>query len=150
MKRKNIELEKRIYAPLHKVWQCWTLPEHIQKWNFANPDWHTPRVQNDFREKGKFSYRMEAKDGSVGFDFEGFYEKIEDEKLISYTISDGRKVKVKFLQEKFCTCVQESFEVEDANSAEAQQAGWQAILDNFKSYVEKEFGAKNRTYSVVS
>lgn len=138
MKRKSIKLENRIYAPLRKVWRYWTLPEHIQKWNFANPDWHTPRAINDFRERGKFCYRMEAKDGSAGFDFEGHYDRIEDEKLISYRIADGRKVKVKFLQEEYCTYVEESFEAEDTFPAEAQQAGWQAILDNFKSYVERE------------
>lgn len=138
MKRKSIKLKNRIYAPLDKVWQCWTQPEHIMKWNFANSDWHTPRVQNDLRPTGKFSFRMEAKDGSAGFEFEGTYDRVEQEKLISYTTSDGRKVKVKFIKKKFCTCIKEKFEAEEENSAAAQRAGWQAIRDNFKVYVEQE------------
>lgn len=138
MTRKRLEIENRIYAPLQKVWKYWTRPEHIKNWNHANSDWHTPNVKNDLRKNGRFSFRMEAKDGSVGFNMEGVYEEIEEKRLISYKMTDGRRVVVKFKQEEFCTRVKETFEAEEVNSARAQLAGWKAILDNFKSYVEQE------------
>lgn len=137
MKKKSIDIEDRVYAPLPKVWRCWTHSKHIKRWNFANEDWHIPQVHNDFRENGRFSYRMEAKDGSAGFELAGRYRKIIPEKKICYTIDGGSKVKVKFVQEKCCTCIKKSFKFKKPSAAE-QLAGWQAILNNFKTYVEKD------------
>jgi uncharacterized protein YndB with AHSA1/START domain len=131
-----ITVENTINAPVEKVWQYWTTPEHITKWNNASDDWHTPRAENDLREGGSFVSRMEAKDGSVGFDFGGVYDELRNNEYIEYTMGDGRKVKVTFSIEGNTTKVMESFEAESTNSIELQKGGWQAILDNFKKYTE--------------
>ena len=131
-----ITVEAEIDAPVEKVWKLWTTPEHIMKWNSASEDWHTPKAENDLRKGGSFSSRMEARDGSFGFDFGGIYDDVEPNKLIAYTMSDGRKVFVNFTQEGNKTHVSETFDAESTNSLEMQQAGWQAILDNFKKYAE--------------
>lgn len=131
-----ITVEADINAPVEKVWKLWTTPEHIMKWNSASEDWHTPKAENDLRKGGSFSSRMEARDGSFGFDFGGIYDDVEPNKLIAYTMSDGRKVFVNFTQEGNKTHVSETFDAESTNSLEMQQAGWQAILDNFKKYAE--------------
>jgi uncharacterized protein YndB with AHSA1/START domain len=131
-----ITVENTVIAPVEKVWEYWTKPEHITKWNFASDDWHSPWVKADFREGGNFSARMEAKDGSMGFDFGGVYDVIRNNEYIEYTIGDGRKVKVKFSRQGNKTRVVESFEAENTNSVEMQKGGWQAILDNFKKYAE--------------
>jgi uncharacterized protein YndB with AHSA1/START domain len=89
-----ITVENTINAPVEKVWEYWTKPEHIIKWNDASDDWHTPRAENDLRVGGSFVYRMEAKDGSFGFDFGGIYDAVTPGKYIEYTIDDGRKVKI--------------------------------------------------------
>jgi uncharacterized protein YndB with AHSA1/START domain len=123
-------------APVKKVWDSWTKPEHIVKWNSASDDWHTPNATNDLRVGGKFTSRMEAKDGSMGFDFEGVYDEVEPLKKIAYTMSDGRKVKIIFESKAGETMVKETFEPENTNSLELQRAGWQAIMDNFKKYTE--------------
>lgn len=141
MKEKNtdklkITVETFVNAPVEKVWKYWTLPEHITQWNNASDDWHTPRAENDLRIGGKFLSRMEARDGSMGFDFEGIYEKVELFKLIEYGLADGRKVKISFLPADRKTKVVESFDAEKINSPELQKAGWQAILNNFKKYTE--------------
>jgi uncharacterized protein YndB with AHSA1/START domain len=136
-KRSHLTVETLIEAPLDKVWECFTNPEDVKQWNSASPDWHTPTAQNDLRKGGSFSYRMEAKDGSFGFDFGGVYDDVVQKELIEYTMGDGRTVKVVFKEEDGQTEVIETFEAEDQNSLEMQQAGWQAILDNFKNYVEK-------------
>lgn len=125
-----------VNKPVDKVWELWTSPEHITKWNNASDDWHTPRAENDLRVGGKFLSRMEAKDGSFGFDFEGVYEVVKLNRLIEYTIGDGRKVKIMFTSLGNATRVIESFETESTNSTEMQKGGWQAILDNFKKYAE--------------
>lgn len=125
-----------INAPVQKVWEYWTSPEHITRWNFASNDWHTPKAENDLREGGKFLSRMEARDGSIGFDFSGKYSKIEQHKLIEYILDDDRKVQVRFEQDVNKTTVTEIFEGEQENSVELQEKGWQAILDNFKKYIE--------------
>ena len=125
-----------VKASVKKVWQYWTEPQHIMQWNNASDDWHTPKAENDLREGGTFSTRMEAKDGSFGFDFGGVYDKIKEHELIEYTIGDGRKVKIVFSTNGNETTVVESFEAETENSIELQQGGWQAILNNFKKYVE--------------
>ena len=135
-----ITVENVINAPIEKVWQYWTKNEHITKWNFASDDWHSPRAQNDLKVGGSFVYRMEAKDGSMGFDFGGTYDVIKDNAYIEYTIGDGRKVKVNFtaLNNDKATKVVESFEAEGTHSIEMQKGGWQAILDNFKKYAESQ------------
>lgn len=133
---KTITVETTVNAPVEKVWEYWTKPEHITQWNNASDDWHTPRAQNDLRTGGSFLSRMEAKDGSFGFDFGGVYDAVQQHKHIAYTIGDGRKVKVDFIDEGPATKIIESFEAENTHSAEMQRGGWQAILDNFKKYTE--------------
>lgn len=135
--RTVLTVEATIDAPVSKVWEFWSGPEHITKWNSPSETWHTPRAENDLREGGKFVARMEAKDGSMGFDFGGVYDKVENHKHIAYTMGDGRKVKVDFIPEGNTTRVVESFDAEDMNSLEMQQAGWQAILNEFKRYTEE-------------
>lgn len=131
----TITTKATIHAPVEKVWELYTGPTHIIHWNNASDDWHTPRAENDLREGGKFLFRMEAKDGSSGFDFTGEYSKIDQYKSIKYILADGRKVDISFASEGNDTIVTESFEAEETNSKEMQQAGWQSILDNFKKYV---------------
>jgi uncharacterized protein YndB with AHSA1/START domain len=131
-----ITVENTIDAPIEKVWEFWTKPEHITKWNNASDDWHTPRAENDLRTGGSFVCRMEAKDGSMGFDFGGIYDEVRENEYIEYTIGDGRKVNVNFSVDGNTTKVVESFEAESMNSIEMQKGGWQAILDSFKKYAE--------------
>jgi uncharacterized protein YndB with AHSA1/START domain len=133
---KTITIQATIDAPVETVWKNWTTPEDIVKWNNASDDWHTTRAENDLTVGGKFLSRMEAKDGSMGFDFGGVYDAIKTNELIEYTIGDGRKVKVSFTPEGKKTKVVSAFEAESTNSAEMQRGGWQAILDNFKKYTE--------------
>lgn len=125
-----------VESPVSKVWKYWTSPEHIMQWNNASYDWHTPRAENDLRAGGKFLYRMEAKDGSMGFDFSGEYDEIVEFKLIRYTLADSRKVTIEFSGTGNVTQIVETFEAETENSAELQQYGWQCILDNFKKHAE--------------
>ncbi|AEA45825.1 SRPBCC family protein [Fluviicola taffensis] len=136
MEKIKITVENNVNAPLEKVWEYWNAPEHITQWNSASPDWHTPRSENDLRAGGKFTSRMEAKDGSFGFDFGGTYDEVIPHEKISYTMDDGRKTEITFIQEGSETKVIETFEAETQNPVEMQQGGWQAILDNFKKYVE--------------
>ena len=136
--KKAITIETTIDAPVEKVWEYWTKPEHITKWNNASDDWHTTRSENDLRAGGKFLARMEAKDGSVGFDFGGEYDAITPNEYIEYTIGDRRKVKTFFNSDGNKTKITETFEAEDTNSIEMQKGGWQAILDNFKKYTEEK------------
>ena len=131
-----ITVETNVNAPVGKVWKYWTEPDHITKWSFASDDWHSPWAKNDLRTGGAFSSRMEAKDGSFGFDFGGVYDDVQDKKYISYTMGDGRKVEIWFKPSGNTTSVVESFEAESENSVELQKTGWQAIMDNFKKYVE--------------
>ena len=131
-----ITVESTINAPVEKVWEFWSKPEHITKWNNASDDWHTPRAENDLRVGGKFSARMEAKDGSFGFDFGGVYDAVRENEYIEYTLGDDRKVKVNFIPQGNKTKVVESFDAENTHSEEMQRGGWQAILDNFKKYTE--------------
>lgn len=134
---KKITVKTTVQAPVEKVWKIWTEPEHIKKWNSSSDDWHTPIAENDLRVGGKFLSRMEAKDGSFGFDFEGIYDEVHHHEVISYTMEDGRKVKITFTGQKDKTEVTEIFEAEASNPVEMQQQGWQAILDHFKEYTEK-------------
>lgn len=132
----NLTVEATVNAPVEKVWEIWTQPEHITKWNSPSDDWHTPSAENDLRVGGRFSSRMEAKDGSFGFDFGGVYDEVKTNEWIAYTFDDGRKVKISFVTNGVTTKVTESFEAEDINPIEMQQGGWQAIIDNFKKYTE--------------
>ncbi len=134
--REKNTVETTVKAPIEKVWNLWTLPGHIIKWNRAADDWHTPGAENDLRAGGKFVSRMEARDGSSGFDFGGVYDEVKTNELISYTMDDGRKVKVTFINNGNDTKVIETFDAENENSVEMQRTGWQAILDNFKKYAE--------------
>lgn len=131
-----ITVQTTINAPLEKVWNCWTNPEDIIKWNTASDDWHTPRAENNLRAGGSFNYRMEAKDRSMGFDFYGVYDNVVNHKLIEYTLGDGRKVKVVFKEENNRVEVVEIFEAENENSFELQKIGWQSILNNFRRHTE--------------
>lgn len=137
-----ITVETTVNAPVETVWACWTEPEHIIRWNSASPDWHTPSATNDLREGGSFTSRMEAKDGSAGFDFGGTYTKVVEHEQIDYTMDDGRTVSVVFDGHPSTgsgqahTHVTETFDPESENPAEMQRQGWQAILDNFKAYAE--------------
>lgn len=125
-----------VHAPVEKVWKCWTTPEDIMKWNSASDDWHTPSATIDLKEGGTFTSRMEAKDGSAGFDFAGTFTKVAPHKIIEYTTSDGRTVSVTFESKADTTHVTETFMAETENSLEMQKQGWQSILDNFKKYAE--------------
>ena len=136
MNKTVITVQVAVLAPVEKVWQYFTLPQHITQWYFASDDWHAPRAENDLRVGEKFFTRMEAKDGSFGFDFEGVYENIITHKLIVYGLEDGRKVKIEFISNGNETTVIENFDAETENPIEMQQQGWQAILDNFKKYME--------------
>ena len=133
----KITIEAVIQAPVDKVWAYWNEPAHITKWNQASEDWHSPRSENDLRVGGKFVTRMEAKDGSMGFDFGGEYDVVELHEAIGYTMSDGRRVDITFIEQGDETKVIETFDAESQNPVELQQAGWQAILNNFKKYTEQ-------------
>ncbi|HMQ50125.1 MAG TPA: SRPBCC family protein [Saprospiraceae bacterium] len=132
-----ITVTTTVHAPIEKVWACWTDPKHIVHWNHASDDWHTTKAENDLQAGGKFSARMEAKDGSVGFDFGGVYEEVQPQQFIAYTMEDGRKVEVAFTKDGDTTHVKETFDAENFHSIDMQRSGWQAILDNFKHYAEK-------------
>lgn len=133
----KITIETDIQAPVEKVWKYWTQPEHIVNWSYASEDWHTPAAENDLREGGKFKSTMAAKDGSMSFDFGGVYTRVNEHKVIEYTLDDNRTVAVTFSSEGNTTKVVETFEAESENPVEFQKSGWQAILDNFKKYTEE-------------
>jgi uncharacterized protein YndB with AHSA1/START domain len=136
MDNQKITIEATINASLAKVWQYYTEPKHITLWNNASDDWHTTRAENDLRQGGKFLYRMEAKDGSFGFDFGGVYDEVKANELIGYTMDDGRKAKIVFASADDRTKIVIDFDAETENPIELQRDGWQAILDNFKKYVQ--------------
>jgi len=132
----SITISTFVNLPIEIVWKVWIRPVHIKNWNNASPNWHTPFAKNSLKVGGKFIYRMEARDGSFGFDFEGKYQEVELEKRITYQLVDGRKVWIKFEKEGEGVQITETFEPEQENSIELQRQGWQAILDNFKRYSE--------------
>ncbi|WP_020401824.1 SRPBCC family protein [Gracilimonas tropica] len=136
MEPTRITISANIAATIEQVWDYWTLPEHITKWNFASDDWHCPDAQNDLREGGRYRARMEAKDGSFGFDFEAVYDEIIPKQRIVYTIEDGRSVRTEFGDLDGTTKVTTIFEAETENPVDMQREGWQAILNNFKNYTE--------------
>jgi len=131
-----ITVSTTVQAPVAKVWQIWTSPRHITQWCVTTDTWHTPRAENDLRPGGKFLSRMEAKDGSMGFDLEGVYDAVIENELITYALADGRQVKVVFTADGDQTTITETFDPESMNPVDMQQAGWQSILNNFKRYTE--------------
>jgi uncharacterized protein YndB with AHSA1/START domain len=135
--KEKVTIQSTVNSPVEKVWNTWSDPAHITKWCSASPDWHAPSATNDLRNGGSFSTRMEAKDGSFGFDFGGIYDKVVPHELIEYTLGDGRKVNIRFEKNGNSTKVTETFEAEQENPVDMQRNGWQAILDNFKNYTEK-------------
>lgn len=139
----TIKIATSVKAPIKKVWKCWTDPNHITQWNNASDDWQTSFAENDLRVGGKLLFRMEAKDKSAGFDFEGTYDEVIENQKIVYTIADGRKVTITFTEKNNEIVVTEIFEAENTNPIEMQRDGWQAILNNFKKHVEN-------TASVIS
>lgn len=136
-KAPQIIVETTVAAPIAKVWQAYVTPADIMIWNTALESWHTTKASVDLREGGAFSSRMEAKDGSMGFDFAGTYSKIIPESLIAYDFGD-RKAEVHFTQQKGGVLVRVAFDPENENPVEMQRGGWQAILDSFKRYVENQ------------
>lgn len=136
MENQKITIQTKISAPVKKVWEAYNNPEHIIKWNQATDDWHCPKAENNLQPGGKYRARMEAKDGSFGFDFEAVYDEVIPQKKIVYTIADGRKVETKFEDWDNSTLISTNFEAENQNPIEMQRDGWQAILNNFKKYVE--------------
>ncbi len=133
-----ITVKAEIDAPIETVWNLWTNSEDIIRWNAASDDWHTTQAFNDLQTNGHFSYRMEAKNGSMGFDFAGIYKTVIPNKQIDYIIGDGRNVSIMFSFINHKTTIIESFEAEHSFSEDQQQKGWQAILDNFKRYAESQ------------
>lgn len=136
MENKKITVAADIKAPIEKVWNAYTQPQHITQWNQASEDWYCPRAENDLRVGGKYNARMEAKDGSFGFDFEAIYDEVETNKKISYNMLDGRNATTEFISEGNTTKVSTTFDPENMNPTEMQQDGWQAILNSFKNHVE--------------
>jgi uncharacterized protein YndB with AHSA1/START domain len=132
----EIKIEALISAPVVKVWELYTQPEHIMNWNFAHESWHCPRAENDLRPGGRLNWRMEARDGSFGFDFGGEYNEVVEYKRIVYTLGDGRRVETDFADVGDKTQVMTVFEAESENPVKMQKGGWQAILNKFKKYVE--------------
>lgn len=133
---KKVTIETTVRAPLEYVWTCWTEPTHITQWNAASDDWHSPVASNDLRVGGTFSYRMEARDQSVGFDFEGTYTEVTPHAHIVYILGDERIVDITFTETPDGVKVTETFDTEDENSVELQRTGWQAILNRFKQHTE--------------
>ena len=138
----KITVESLVNAPLGTVWDAWNDPSDIREWNSAHPDWHTTHSSVDLREGGTFTSRMEARDGSAGFDFEGTYTRIVPRERIEYRMGDGREVQVEFAESEGGVRVRETFDAETENPAELQRAGWQAILDNFRGHVEAKGSAR--------
>jgi uncharacterized protein len=132
----SITVETEIAANIEKVWNYWTAPEHIVNWNFASEDWCSPAATNDLHIGGRFNYRMESRDGTMGFDFEGSYTNVQLNEQIEYRMDDGRNATIQFANKGDSIQLIESFEAETMNPVELQQQGWQAILNNFKKYVE--------------
>ncbi|ANC77291.1 polyketide cyclase [Fictibacillus phosphorivorans] len=133
-----ITVETTVHKPIAEVWKYWTEPQHITGWSFASDEWHAPKAENDLREGGRFLTRMEAKDGSFGFDFSGAYDEVKTNEYIAYTLDDGRKVTITFVGLENETRIVETFEAEASNPVEMQEAGWQAFMDNFKRYSETQ------------
>jgi uncharacterized protein YndB with AHSA1/START domain len=136
MSKPTVTIRSTVQAPIESVWHAYTSPEHVTRWNFASEDWHCPRAEIDLIVGGRHWARMEAKDRSFGFDFEGVYEEIKPQEMISLVLGDGRKVRTTFADIEGATIVETVFEAESENPIEMQRDGWQAILDNFKARAE--------------
>ncbi|TQI72233.1 uncharacterized protein YndB with AHSA1/START domain [Gramella sp. Hel_I_59] len=134
----KIEIESKINAKLDQVWEYWTKPEHITKWNKASEDWLCPNAENDLKEGGKFKYRMESEDGKVGFDFAGTYKEVKEKEKLTYELEDGRNAEVKFSEEDGTVMIKETLDTEDENPVEQQEQGWKSILESFKAYAEEQ------------
>ncbi len=131
-----ITVEAVIHAPIALVWDTWNQAEHMIHWSYAGDDWHCPKAEVNLQVGNKFSATMAAKDGSEGFDFEGFYDVIEPNKRIDYHLEDGRKVSILFTEIENGVHIRQSFDAETTNPIEMQQGGWQMILNNYKKYTE--------------
>ncbi|HYE06388.1 MAG TPA: SRPBCC family protein [Planctomycetota bacterium] len=136
MSHPRIRIQATITATREQVWRCWTAPEHITRWNFASDDRRCPSARNELKVGGTYAARMEAKDGSFGFDFEAIYDEVVEPARLGYTMADGRRASTDFTERDGSTTVTTTFDAEAVNDLEMQRAGWQAILDNFKAYVE--------------
>lgn len=136
-KAMKITVEAFVPADVETVWDAWNDPEHIKQWNAASEDWHTPRSTVDLRVGGKQVSRMEARDGSMGFDFEATYTAIEPHKRVASRLGDGREILVEFEEVPGGVRVRETFDAETENDPEFQRQGWQAILDNFARHVQQ-------------
>jgi len=137
MDNTKITVQITVSATIEKAWKCWTTPNDIMQWNHASDDWHTTNVVNDLKEGGKFQYRMEAKDGSFGFDFGGTYDTVSTNEIIEYTLDDNRKVSIRFSSNGHETTIIQTFEAETENTVELQQFGWQSIMNYYKKHTEK-------------
>jgi uncharacterized protein YndB with AHSA1/START domain len=137
MSTTRIKVEVTVDAPLEKAWEYWISPDHITRWYAASDDWHTPRATNDVKVGGGFNFRMEARTGSAGFDFQGSYTFVSPREHLHSLLGDGRHLDIRFLPAENRVRIAEEFETETTYSVEHQRAGWQAILDSFKRYVEK-------------
>lgn len=134
----RIEIENKINAKLDQVWEYWTKPEHITKWNIASEDWLCPKAENDLKEGGKFKYRMESEDGKVGFDFAGTYKEVKEKQKLTYELEDGRNAEVTFSEEDGTVMIKETLDTEDENPVDQQEQGWKSILESFKTYAEEQ------------
>ena len=132
----SITVHTLVHAPLPMVWQYWTEPQHIQNWNSASPDWETTQATSELKIGGRFSYTMQAKDGSSGFAFSGTYVEVLPQQLLAFQLDDGRQVRITFEAHGDTTSLNETFDTEQYHTAEQQQSVWQAILDHFKAYTE--------------
>lgn len=130
----RVTVATTVEIPIERAWALWTGPEHIIHWNSGSPDWHTPRATNDLRVGGIFTSRMEAKDGSMGFDFSGEYTDVKEHAFIAYKMEDGRQVEIHFEAKDGGTTITQIFDAENENPVEMQRAGWQHIMDNFRKY----------------
>jgi uncharacterized protein YndB with AHSA1/START domain len=136
IKGTKITVTATVNAPVEKVWKLWNNPDDIMKWNTPDPSWHSPSSENDLRLGGRFKTRMEAKDGSFGFDFEGTYDTVILNKEITYTMADGRQATTVFSEQDGKTHLATTFDPETENDPEFQEQGWQNILSNFVKYAE--------------
>lgn len=134
----KIEIESKINAELDRVWEYWTKPEHITKWNKASEDWLCPNAENDLKQGGKFKYRMESQDGKVGFDFAGTYKEVREKEKLTYELEDGRNAEVTFSEEDGAVMIKEILDTEDDNPVDQQEQGWKSILQSFKAYTEEQ------------
>jgi uncharacterized protein YndB with AHSA1/START domain len=132
----EIAIETTVHAPLDQVWSAWITPDDIKQWNSASDDWHCPAAEMDLRVGGTFTYRMEARDSSMGFDFQGTFTSIRELQTIEYALDDDRKVRINFSETEQGTRVVETFDADDEFAAEQQRQGWQSILNKFKKHVE--------------